>query len=103
MTYEKQNDWTRFLLPAGATLFYLASLILWFFGFFSLVMGIAPHDAPITFLSMVCYPLVLLPALITSFVYAFRRQKRKRNKAAFFPLVIGLFAAASYAMLVLSY
>ena len=101
--YEEQNDWKRFLLPIGATLFYLASLIIWFLGFFPLALGIAPQDAPITYISMLCYPLVLLPALIASFIYAFRHQLRKRNKAAFFPLWVGLFAAASYGLLVLSY
>lgn len=103
MTKENNHGWQRFLLPAGATLFYLATLIIWFLGFFSLVLGIAPKDAPITFISMICYPIVLFLMLVASFVYAFRGQLAKSKRAALIPLFFGFGATTSYGLLVLSY
>lgn len=103
MIQRNEFGWGRFLVPVVATLFYLGSLIIWFFGFFSLVMGIAPHDAPLTFIPMVFYPLSIVPAILMSFIYAFRHQSEKSRRAALFPLAIGLWALVSYGWLVLSY
>ncbi|MCP4421620.1 MAG: hypothetical protein GY805_33830 [Chloroflexi bacterium] len=103
MTEIKQNRSRQYLTPIIATVIYFILGLVWLYAFGLLMLSIAPGDQPMAYISMLCYALVVLPALIFSFVYAGRDDPTPALRAALVPLLPGLWAIVSWILMFKSY
>ncbi|WP_420629198.1 hypothetical protein [Candidatus Leptofilum sp.] len=99
----EQSGFRRYLTPIIATVIYFILGLVWLFSFGLLMLSIAPEEQPMTYISMLVYAVVVLPALIFSFVYAGRGEPVLALRAALVPLLPGAWVIVSWILLFIHY
>ena len=103
MNQTIKNWFQKYATPIVATIIFFFLGLVWLFSFGLLMLSIAPEDQPMTYISMLCYAVVVLPALIFSFIFAGRGNKIHALRAALVPIIPGLWAIISWILLFMSY
>ena len=99
----EQSGFRRYLTPIIATIIYFLLGLVWLFSFGLLMLSIAPEEQPMTYISMLVYAVVVLPALIFSFVYAGRGEPVLALRAALVPLLPGAWVIVSWILMFMHY
>ncbi len=93
----------RYKTPLIATAGYAILSVGWLFWTGLMFLSIAPDDAPITYTSLLIYPIAVVIGLAASYYYAGRDNRSKTLKSALLPLIAAGFVLACFVGLMFSY